>query len=64
MVYMAKDKNHKLEVLRCIKTMMYEKIAEKNLFKAIKQEIKILSKVSRIDGCIRLLEIEHSQDSL
>lgn len=40
--------------------MIYEKIAEKDLFKPIKQEIQILAKVSRIEGCIKLIDIEHN----
>lgn len=41
----------------CIKAMYGKKIAEKNIFDSIRREVKILQKVQKIPGCVRIIDI-------
>ena len=41
----------------CIKAMYGKKIAEKNIFDSIRREVKILQKVQKIPGCVRIVDV-------
>lgn len=64
-VYLARD--YKLEPFNgqcCIKMMMGEKMAEKNIFASIRRELQILMEIRKIKGCINLTNIYWNDDSL
>lgn len=55
MVYLARN-TYDLTMV-CIKAMYGKKIAEKNIFDSIRREVKILQKVQKIPGCVRIIDI-------
>jgi hypothetical protein len=48
----------------CIKKMMGSKMAEKNIFTSVKRELKILHKIQKVKGCLRLLDVIWDEESL
>eukprot|EP00347_Sterkiella_histriomuscorum_P024190 403331997 len=66
-VYVARDRfyaNQTWSSLYCIKRMYKSKIVEKHLMTSTVKEIEILLKVRKIKGCIQLIELINSKDSI
>ena len=63
-VLIARDVKDPICGFRCIKRMMFTKMAEKNIYPSIKREIQILYDLRFISGAIRLLDMFHDEESL
>jgi serine/threonine protein kinase len=63
-VYLAREFTKELVSYVCIKRMMGEKMAEKRIFPSISREIKILQKINKIRGCIKMQDLFMDEKSL
>lgn len=63
-VYLAREFTKDLVSYVCIKRMMGEKMAEKRIFPSISREIKILQKINKIRGCIKMQDLFMDEKSL
>lgn len=55
-VYIAREAHAPQKWIICIKSMLIDRLVEKNLLSSLYGELEILHEVKKIKGCIRLLE--------
>ena len=53
-----------LPLLWCVKRMLGQIIAQKGLFPAVRRELKILSLVRGVSGCVQLVDVIADETSL
>ena len=63
-VFLVRDMLDPFYPLKCHKRMYFAKVAEKKIFPSVKRELRILREVNKLHGCIKLLDIVSTEESL
>jgi len=63
-VFLVRDTLDPFYPLKCHKKMYFSKIAEKKIFPSVRRELCILKQVRQFRGCIQLLDIVTTEESL
>ena len=63
-VYLGRNLSRPFFPHVCIKKMYGEKMGEKNIFPSLRREIEILHKISKIEGCVKFVDVLTDEKSL